>query len=259
VVAGLERFAEHFKDFRDAFVLIGGTACDLWMGERDLHFRATKDLDIVVVVDALSDRFIHTFWEFIREGEYATHQHDQDHPSFYRFENPRHKAHPKRIELLTRNELSLPGDARFTPIPAGDDLSSLSAILMDDSYYDYLLASKIVIDGIPTVPVQCLIPLKAKAHLDLKARKATGDESVKGNDVKKHRNDVFALAQTLAPSDRYVLPEGLKNDLRSFLESLPADSTDWQAINRSVQVILGKSYSVEPGEARQLLVEVFQL
>ncbi|MDP6527016.1 MAG: hypothetical protein QGH15_22790, partial [Kiritimatiellia bacterium] len=110
-----------------------------------------------------------------------------------------------------------------------------------------------------TVPAQCLIPLKAKAHLDLKGRRDAGDRSVKGDDVRKHRNDVFALAQTLTPDDRYSLPEELKHDLTSFLDSLPMESGDWDAINRSVQKVLGAEYAVDPNEARQLLVEVFEL
>jgi len=49
-------------------VLIGGAACDLWMGERELRFRATEDLDIVVIVDVVDDEFIRAFWDFIREA-----------------------------------------------------------------------------------------------------------------------------------------------------------------------------------------------
>ncbi len=259
MVAGLERFAKRFGRFADSFVLIGGAACDLWMGERELRFRVTEDLDIVLVVEAVDDEFIREFWGFIREGEYATHLQSQKRPECYRFAEPKHCAHPVQIELLTRNGLGLPVDARFTPIPAGDDLSSLSAILMDGGYYDYVLSSRITINGIPTVPVQCLIPLKAKAHLDLKARRDGDDRRVRGADIRKHRNDVFALAQTIAPDDRYPLPDELKGDLVAFLETLPADSADWQAISQSVQVVLGAGYAVDPGEARWLLAEVFEL
>lgn len=259
MVAGLKHFAEYFKRFDDSLVLIGGAACDLWMGALELRFRATKDLDVVVIVDTVSPEFISAFWDFIREGKYATHQQSNERPNFYRFEDPEHTAHPKRIELLTRNALDLPLDARFTPIPAGQDLSSLSAILMDGSYYDFVLSSRTTINGVPTVAVQCLILLKAKAYLDLKRRRDGGDQSVKGDDVRKHRNDVFALAQTLTPDDRYALPEDLKNDLKSFLESLPEDSGDWNAIKQSVQTVLGADYAVDPGETRQLLVEVFDL
>ena len=116
-----------------------------------------------------------------------------------------------------------------------------------------------MIGGIPTVPVQCLIPLKAKAHLDLKARREAGDRRVKGDDIKKHRNDVFALAQTLVPEDRYSLPEELKSDLRDFLDSLPLGSRDWQTIDQSVQAVLGAIYAINAEESLQQLREAFEL
>ena len=83
MVAGLQRFAEHFKSFTDCYVLIGGAACDLWMGELELRFRATEDLDVVVIFDAVGDGFIRSFWSFVREGRYATHQQSEDRPNFY--------------------------------------------------------------------------------------------------------------------------------------------------------------------------------
>ena len=56
MVAGLKRFVEHFRSFTDSFVLIGGSACDLWMGEFRLRFRATDDLDVVLIMDAVASR-----------------------------------------------------------------------------------------------------------------------------------------------------------------------------------------------------------
>ena len=52
MVRGLDLFREHFKDFADRYVLIGGTACDLIMSEVGLQFRATKDLDIVLCIES---------------------------------------------------------------------------------------------------------------------------------------------------------------------------------------------------------------
>jgi hypothetical protein len=49
MVKGIELFASHFKGFENSYVLIGGSACDLWMQTQGLPFRATKDLDIVIV------------------------------------------------------------------------------------------------------------------------------------------------------------------------------------------------------------------
>jgi hypothetical protein len=46
MVKGLEVFREHFRDYADRYLLIGGAACDLAMSAAALPFRATKDLAI---------------------------------------------------------------------------------------------------------------------------------------------------------------------------------------------------------------------
>lgn len=61
IVEGLTIFRNRFRGLEDCYVLIGGTACDLWMGERELAFRATKDLDIVLVVESLRPEFFRSF------------------------------------------------------------------------------------------------------------------------------------------------------------------------------------------------------
>ena len=53
-VRGLDLFSERFSEFRDALILIGGAACDLWFGDQNLEFRTTKDLDIVLVLERLA-------------------------------------------------------------------------------------------------------------------------------------------------------------------------------------------------------------
>lgn len=54
---------------------------------------------------------------------------------------PMNIDYPMQIELLSRSLglIDLPEDAVITPIPTDEDLSSLSAILMDDEYYHFLL------------------------------------------------------------------------------------------------------------------------
>lgn len=61
MVKGLDLFRERFRDFADQYVLIGGTACDLILKEAGLHFRATKDLDIVLCIEAIDSRFAKAF------------------------------------------------------------------------------------------------------------------------------------------------------------------------------------------------------
>ncbi len=233
MVDGLKHFANHFAGFEEYFVLIGGTACVLWMNDVGLEFRATKDLDVVIVAESLSPEFFERFWEFIAEGQYANQQQSESRPSFYRFTNPSHDDHPKMIELFTRNYLKVPSEHHLTPIPAEQDISSLSAILLGDDYYNFILSSRVEIDGVPAIPAQCLIPLKARAYLDLISRR-DGGEKIDSSKINKHRNDIFRLFRTLAPADRFQIPETLQCDLESFLDLFPTSSNDWSNITRAV-------------------------
>ena len=234
MVNGLAHFLAHFAGFESHFILIGGAACDLWMGDFGLEFRATKDLDIVLIAESLPAPFFERFWAFIREGQYGSLERSETRPSFYRFKTPRDARHPFMIELFCHNFLPIPEGYHLTPIPAGEDISSLSAILLGDDYFGYIVDSRIMINGVPTVPVQCLIPLKARAYLDLLARKA-GGEQIDRSKITKHRNDVFRLYRTLVPDARFVLPIQLRDDLTTFLESLPPNSPDWRNIQAAVK------------------------
>ena len=57
MVRGLNIFQEWFAAYADQYVLIGGTTASLTMEEAGLAFRATKDLDIVLHVEALTPAF----------------------------------------------------------------------------------------------------------------------------------------------------------------------------------------------------------
>lgn len=56
-IRGLSRFRERFAAYAESYVLIGGAASLLVMEEAGLTFRATKDLDLVLCVEALDSRF----------------------------------------------------------------------------------------------------------------------------------------------------------------------------------------------------------
>ena len=72
MVKGIDQFRAHFEDFNDRYVLIGGAACFLALNEAGLEFRATKDLDIVLSVEALDAEFVKAFWNFIERGKYQS-------------------------------------------------------------------------------------------------------------------------------------------------------------------------------------------
>jgi len=58
MVNGVEIFRTFFKDFTDKYILIGGAACDEHFSEAGLLFRATKDLDIILIVETLTTDFV---------------------------------------------------------------------------------------------------------------------------------------------------------------------------------------------------------
>lgn len=53
MVEGIDIFREHLSERSDSMILIGGAACDDWFTRQGLPFRATRDLDIVLVAEAL--------------------------------------------------------------------------------------------------------------------------------------------------------------------------------------------------------------
>src|SRR5690348_10205056 len=122
MVKGLELFKTHFQGYSDQYVLIGGTACTILMDRAGLEFRATRDLDMVLYVEALKPEFLKAFWEFIKSGGYQQRQESTGKKVFYRFSHPSKIQYPIMIELFSRSPdaLQLPPEAYLTPIHADD-------------------------------------------------------------------------------------------------------------------------------------------
>ena len=221
MVVGLNKFSTHFAGYQDRYVLIGGAASWLVLDEAGLDPRATRDLDIVLCLEALDPEFGDAFWEFVKAAEYENKEKSEGDKIFYRFWKPAKSDYPFMLELFSRKPdmLVLGEDSHLTPIPIGADVSSLSAILLDENYYEFIHRHKREIEGISIVDEQCLIPLKARAWLDLTQRKADGGD-VDSKDIRKHRNDVLRLYQVLLSELRIELPEAIRNDLSGFLQAV---------------------------------------
>ena len=67
---GIEVFRKHFENFQEQYVVIGGTACELLLSDEALDFRQTRDIDMVLIVEALTKEFVEAFWDFIGKGGY---------------------------------------------------------------------------------------------------------------------------------------------------------------------------------------------
>ncbi len=227
MVRGLERFRDHFRGHTGQYTLIGGSACDFLMEQVGLTFRSTKDLDIVLIAEALDSAFAKTFWNFIREGQYEAAQAFDGRRLYYRFLSPRTPGFPGMLEIFSiRPEQIPPAEGMSpTPIPFDEEVSSLSAILLEEDYYAFLISGVRVIEGISVVGPEHLIPLKARAWLDLKRRKAAGDK-VDGADINKHRNDVFRLYRIADPAPLSEAPPTVRADMRTFLADVRLEQID---------------------------------
>jgi len=231
MVVGLDRFRSHFAGFTDRYVLIGGTAASVAMEREGLEFRATKDLDVVLCVEALDGVFARAFWEFVRQGRYGVCMGSTGRPRFYRFEKPQEPGYPVLLELFSRHPdvLDLPEAATLTPLSIEPSVTSLSAILIDDTCYAWVMAGRIVVNGLSVIPAEILIPLKAKAYRDLAQRRERG-EAVDRRDVAKHSNDIYRLFRIVTRERIPALPTLLKVDLSSALDQMvktPASMKDF--------------------------------
>lgn len=75
----------------------------------------------------------------------------------------------------------------------------------------------------------CLIPFKAKAWLDLTERKLNG-EQIDSKNIKKHKNDVFRLAQLITANTRQLLSPEIEKDMKEFLFKITDEKVDLKSL-----------------------------
>lgn len=227
MVHGLEKFKEYFEDHTNQYVFIGGTACDILMNELGVPFRATKDLDIVLIVEVLDASFGDTFWKFIEDGGYTHREKSTGNNQFYRFTAPEDTTYPKMIELFSKqaNNFDLVVKNGLTPIHIDDSIISLSAILLNDVYYDLLVKGKRTVDGYSIIEIETVILFKIKAWLDMKQRK-DDEEHIDSKNIKKHKNDIFRLLANVIPSSQFEIAEEIESDIKQFIELIDDDRPD---------------------------------
>jgi hypothetical protein len=236
-VRGLTLFRDRFAAHKEKYILIGGCALHAVLTEADLSPRATKDLDIVLVVEALDASFVSLFWQFVEEGGYALRQVSQDtQRNFYRFQKPADPEFPAMLELFSREpalRTPIAPGAHLTPIPVGEDVESLSAILLDADYYAFILAARRDLMGMPYIGEGCLIALKALAWLEMRERRAMGAE-IDSKHIRKHLMDVLSLAQVLTPESRFEASPRITRDIARFTDEARFEKPDISRFGSSV-------------------------
>ncbi len=232
MVVGFDRFREAFRDFAENYIVIGGSACDWLFSSLNAQFRATKDIDLVVVAEQMSPAFASTIWAFVKAGGYSAYERKDGKRCFYRFLNPTAAGYPFMLEFFAREPIGFPVDKQtgIVPIPVdNEDVSSLSGILMDTNYYSFIRSHRIEVEGVSILPAEALLLLKARAWFDLSMRKARG-EFVKDKDIRKHRTDILRLQAQIVEGTRVELAEPLKIEMRDFLAVYETLSLDPKTI-----------------------------
>jgi hypothetical protein len=217
MVVGIDIFKEFFEDFSDHYIIIGGTACDIIIEGEAFTPRATDDIDLVLIIEALTTEFSEKFWEFIKEGEYQTKEYYPEKKTCYRFEKPSNKMFPKQIELFSKvpDEVFHNKSFHLTPIPTEEGVSNLSAILLDEDYYEFTINHSDIQGGLKRANIKALIVLKAFAFLDNKRRKDEGQD-VKRINIVKHKNDVFRMLYLLPSNANFELPKKIESVMIEF-------------------------------------------
>lgn len=72
MVKGLDTFRNHFAGYEEQYVLIGGAACDIVFESNDASFRATRDLDMVLIVEAPLLNLEKSFGSLLRSADTET-------------------------------------------------------------------------------------------------------------------------------------------------------------------------------------------
>lgn len=224
---GLKVFKDFFKGYENNYVIIGGTACTVLLNEMGENFRATKDFDIVLIIENIDNRFVSRFWDFINAGRYKNRFLGKDKSRFYRFEKPEEKDYPVMIELFSRlpNNIEIyPGD-HLVPLHIAEDISSLSAILLNDDYYSFLLDGIKRIDGVSILDEIHLIPFKAKAWCELKDRSMEGEIGLTSH-LKKHMKDIALLLSLIGDNITIEIKNNVLLDMENFINQMELEILD---------------------------------
>ena len=112
------------------------------------------------------------------------------------------------------------------PIHIDDDTSSLSAILLNDDFYRFMLEGRETIDGVTILSAEYIIPFKMFAWLDLTKTKESG-KHVNDKDLRKHKNDVFRLIQIVTPEKDINIYGSVEETIKEFIKRMETEPVDF--------------------------------
>ncbi|XUA21486.1 hypothetical protein ACQVA2_21935 (plasmid) [Citrobacter sp. OP27] len=223
-----ERFlTEYMRDFGEEYILIGGNACALQFEKLDVIFRATLDLDIVLVTESTRPEFYSRLTEFLEENNYEGKRFRGSNRggSAYRFILPgemRGQGLPVQIELFAKKpeyfDETKSSKLHITPIEAGEGISNFSAMLLDDDIYQYIRDSRESVRGITTVNLPCLFGLKSVAWHNNQTLQDEG-EAIDDDTIFKHPADMLRIV-SVVDAQEVLYPTAIFESLQRSSEMM---------------------------------------
>lgn len=240
---------EYMQQYGDDYILIGGNACVLNFENIGANFRATVDLDIVLITESTNDQFYEHLWEYILEHGYEgkVYRGSNAGGSAYRFIQPEDNRAPNvpaQIELFSRkpdyfDAVLAKKRPHITPIRTGQGISNFSAILLDDDVYEFIRSSRTILKDISTVNLECLFGLKSVAWHSNQI--LFEENKIKDkNTVLKHPQDMIRIANVIEDPKITFFPVQIFDSLQHSKECLSSQDirAELQATPPSIDITI---------------------
>lgn len=221
----VDKLLGYLQKYPDYYLIIGGTAVELNLSNRNLSFRETKDFDIVLYLKNKNDSFVKSLAKLLIDGGYIN-KYKNDRKNAYRFEHPKNIGFPSIIELFCEaDENTEILEKRFKKIDIAINNEKISAIILNKDICEFAKQHSASFYGLTTLDVIGLIVLKIYAFFENK--KLYEQRLISREDYIKHRRDVLILLVSLKESEiiKNDFPEAFKQFLSNFLVELNQNKT----------------------------------
>ena len=110
-------------------------------------------------------------------------------------------GYPVKIELLSRHNEIFTNAAHTEPLPIDGEVSSLSAIILDEPYYRLTVNNSFVSNGLRYALTRSVGRIESSCLSESACRKSKAGIMSTPKTFWKHRNDVLKLVATMVPGE----------------------------------------------------------